>query len=89
MGTFELPAELAGGMVLGEFVLHGWDLARATGQSLTVPEPLAATVLAGVESIAGMGRDGGWFGAEVTVPAEAPTLDRAVGLSGRDPAWAR
>ena len=54
-----------------------------------MPEPLAAAVLAGVESIAGMGRDGGWFAVEVAVPAGASTLDRALGLSGRDPAWAR
>jgi len=40
-----------------------------------------------VEAIAGMGRDGGWFAPEVKVPGDAPTLDRALGLSGRDPGW--
>lgn len=28
-----LPAAVIGGMVLGELVVHGWDLARATGRS--------------------------------------------------------
>ena len=64
-GGGSMPAAAIGSMMTAEFVLHGWDVARATGQPLTVPEPLAAAVLAGVESIAGMGRDGGWFAAEV------------------------
>jgi hypothetical protein len=34
-----------------------------------------------------MGRDGGWFGAEVAPPADASTLDRALAASGRDPRW--
>ena len=39
---------------------------------------------AGVEQ----GREMGLYGPEVAVPAEAPTLDRILGLTGRDPAWA-
>src|SRR5262249_48956845 len=31
-GAGELPAAMAGGMVCIELVVHGWDLARATGQ---------------------------------------------------------
>ncbi|WP_228122431.1 TIGR03086 family metal-binding protein [Saccharothrix syringae] len=31
-GPTEMPAEVVGGMVLGEIVVHTWDLARATGQ---------------------------------------------------------
>jgi uncharacterized protein (TIGR03086 family) len=88
-GSSAMPAAMVGSMMTAEFVLHGWDIATATGQAFAVPEPLAATVLAGVESIAGMGRDGGWFGAEVQVPADASTLDRALAASGRNPAWAR
>jgi len=29
----------------------------------------------------------GIFGPTITVPDDAPLLDRVVGLSGRDPAW--
>jgi hypothetical protein len=32
-------------------------------------------------------RGDGLFGPVVPVPADTPLLDRAIGLSGRDPAW--
>jgi uncharacterized protein (TIGR03086 family) len=70
-----------------EFAVHAWDLAVATGQPLQVPPALAQVVLEGVESIAQMGRDGGWFGAAVDVPDGAPEFERALAASGRDPRW--
>jgi uncharacterized protein (TIGR03086 family) len=86
-GGSPMPAAAVGSMMTAEFVLHGWDLARATGQPVTVSEGLAATALEGVRAIAPTGRDGGWFGAEVDLPDGASTLDRALAASGRDPGW--
>ncbi|WP_410672251.1 TIGR03086 family metal-binding protein [Amycolatopsis sp. cmx-4-68] len=88
MGTpHMLPAPVMGDMITGELAVHGWDLAVATGQRLELPVGLLAhlhdTVLAGVEQ----GRAMGMYGPEVAVPADAPTLDRIIGLTGRDPAW--
>ncbi len=37
-------------------------------------------------STEGGGREG-LFGPVVDVPADAPLLDRVIGLSGRDPSW--
>jgi hypothetical protein len=34
------------------------------------------------------GREMGMYGPEIAVPVDAPTLDRILGLTGRDPAWA-
>jgi uncharacterized protein (TIGR03086 family) len=87
MGSSPMPAAVVGPMMLAEFALHGWDVARATGARYDVPAELAEAVLAAVEGVAAMGRDGGWYGPEVPVPAEAPAFDRALGLSGRDPSW--
>lgn len=86
-GPMELPAELVGGMLAGELVLHGWDLARATGQRPEWDEELAGYVRAEVARSAEQGRAMGIYGPEVTVPSGASELDRALALSGRDPAW--
>jgi len=89
MGTAAMPASTVGPMMLAEFVLHGWDLARGIGAPYEVPADLGEAVLAAVEPLAQMGRDGGWYGPEVPVPADAPAFERALGLTGRDPAWQR
>jgi uncharacterized protein (TIGR03086 family) len=87
MGGTPMPAAAIGSMMTAEFAVHAWDLAVATGRTLDVPEALGAVVLDGVRAIAPAGREGGWFGAEVALPAGAPAFERALGESGRDPEW--
>ncbi len=86
-GPMELPADLVGGMVLGELVLHGWDLARAAGDDPHWDGSLVLRVYDEIARSADMGRQMGVYADEVPVPASAPPLARALGLSGRDPAW--
>jgi uncharacterized protein (TIGR03086 family) len=74
-------------MLIMETVLHGWDVARATGQEYRCDEPLAQALLKTVQAQADMFRQYQGFAAEVTLPASAPAFDRALALSGRDPAW--
>ncbi|MFE3454140.1 TIGR03086 family metal-binding protein [Nonomuraea sp. NPDC059194] len=88
-GPMELPASLVGGMVVGELVVHGWDVAQATGQRPVWDDGLMDYVYEEVAKGAEQGRQMGVYGPEVTVPASAPTLDRVLGLTGRDPAWTR
>jgi uncharacterized protein (TIGR03086 family) len=87
-GPMELPATMVGGMVVGELVVHGWDLARATGQSPTWDDGLIEYVYEEVVKTAEQGREMGIYGPEVPVAASSSTLDRALALTGRDPAWA-
>ncbi|MDN3021118.1 TIGR03086 family metal-binding protein [Streptomyces sp. S.PB5] len=89
-GGVDLPGEVAGAVAIDELVVHGWDLARATGLPYK-PDPAALQVchdflLAAAEDD---DRGDGIFGPVVPVPDDAPLLDRAVGLSGRDPEWRR
>jgi hypothetical protein len=73
-----------GRRVFGEFVVHSWDLAKATGRPWACDEDVADAATAGM---AEQGRQIGIFGPEVPVPASAPALDRLAGLTGRDPDW--
>ncbi|HET9657277.1 MAG TPA: hypothetical protein VFP72_18135, partial [Kineosporiaceae bacterium] len=82
------PAAL--GMVLGEYLVHGWDLARALGRHWE-PSDRACSVaqefFAGTIAPEYRGGDGGFFAEEVPVPAGAGALDRLIGFAGRDPGW--
>ncbi|ONI73478.1 TIGR03086 family protein [Actinosynnema sp. ALI-1.44] len=84
-GPTELPAALVGGMVTGEVLIHGTDLARATGQRLEFDADLLDYVHHELVANVEWGRDMGVYGPEVPVPADAPLLDRILGLTGRDP----
>ncbi|GGS29999.1 TIGR03086 family protein [Streptomyces nojiriensis] len=87
-GGVDLPGSVAAVVAADELVVHGWDLARATGLEY-VPDPAALRASYGFlrEAAQDAGRGGGIFGAVVPVPEGAPLLERAIGLSGRDPAW--
>ncbi|GAA1374604.1 TIGR03086 family metal-binding protein [Streptomyces beijiangensis] len=82
-----MPAPFIGGIVLGEWLLHGWDLAVATGQKLNIDDETAAVLFHDVAGKADMARQYGMYGPEVQVAPDAPLLDRALGLAGRDPQW--
>jgi uncharacterized protein (TIGR03086 family) len=81
------PAGDVAAMLIMEMVLHGWDVARATGQDYQCDETLAQAVLATVEAQGDMFRQYQGFAAVVPVPDDAATFDRVLGLSGRDPHW--
>ncbi|MER5221243.1 TIGR03086 family metal-binding protein [Streptomyces flaveus] len=86
-GGVDLPGEVAGLVATNELVIHGWDLARATGQHYT-PDTAALQASHSLLAPAADDPDGSEiFGPPVPVPDEAPLLDRTIGLSGRDPSW--
>jgi uncharacterized protein (TIGR03086 family) len=87
-GGVEMPAHIAGLVTTDELVLHGWDLAKGTRQEFHCDDASARAVY---EFTSNTPRSGpqreGLFGPVVDVPNDAPLLDQALGLSGRDPAW--
>ncbi|MFF2373648.1 TIGR03086 family metal-binding protein [Streptomyces xiamenensis] len=87
-GGITLPAPVAGAVALNEVFLHGWDLARATGQPYRGDEATArASIDLLAQSADAAERAATGFGPAVPVPPDAPLLDQAVALSGRPPSW--
>jgi uncharacterized protein (TIGR03086 family) len=90
VGGQDFPGEVAGVIALDEVVLHGWDLAVATGQRYDVPDDLLQPLVPFLEHVAEPGMEvarQGLFGPVVPVAADAPLLHRVLGLAGRDPGW--
>lgn len=85
-GPVEMPAPEAAAVALNEVVVHGWDLATATGQRFDAAD-------ADVEICLGFARAfstpetaelrGDAFGEVLDVPEDAPALTRLLGLLGR------
>lgn len=83
-------------VVSADLVIHGWDLAKATGQDTTI-DPLEVELaweqmnaydpelLERMRIPEAFGPGIVVFGPEVPVPEDAPLQDRLLGLFGRDP----
>ena len=84
-----LPGAMVFGMTVMEYLAHGWDLARATGQEPAYAPAAAEFALVTAQQILlPEYRGPEYFGAEIAVDPEAPAVDRFVGFMGRDPRWA-
>ncbi|MBV8952216.1 MAG: TIGR03086 family protein, partial [Actinobacteria bacterium] len=85
----DMPAALASRIVVGDALLHAWDLARARGHELMIPDDLAEAQLALMQQYYDPATRGPGRGFDVAVdcPAGAPVQERLVALSGRNPAW--
>ncbi|GLY50072.1 TIGR03086 family metal-binding protein [Lentzea sp. NBRC 102530] len=89
-------AEHVDQVVSDDLVLHGWDLARATGQDETIPAADVERLWAAATSVpyelmerfrtpGAFGPGIEVYGPEVPVAADAPLQDRLLGYVGRDP----
>ncbi|HEX9040434.1 MAG TPA: TIGR03086 family metal-binding protein [Trebonia sp.] len=88
-GGIDMPGEIAGTVAIDEVVVHGWDVAVATGRDYSCDEGLLQAAYGFAQAVVARDPHGtpGLFGPPVTVPDDAPLLDRLLGLTGRDPAW--
>ena len=68
-----------------ELLVHGWDLARATGQPVQLPEDLAEEELAFARSplAPDVPRTGHPFGPTQVIADDAPAIDRLAAYLGR------
>jgi uncharacterized protein (TIGR03086 family) len=73
------------GIAFSDQLLHGWDLAKATGQDATMPDGLAQTAFDLIHGRFTDDQREGVFGPEVPVGADASAQDRLLAYTGRDP----
>lgn len=76
------------GEMIFDHLVHAWDLGTAIGYS---GDPLPADAVEAVYGMASGMKDmlaaSGLFHESVDVPDDASTLDKLIGLTGRDPNW--
>ena len=70
-----------------DLVIHGWDVARATGQPWTISDAEAESMHATADGWGDALYSDGICRPPVPVPDDAPATDRLVARLGRDPYW--
>jgi uncharacterized protein (TIGR03086 family) len=81
-----VPGEVYAGHRFVDVLVHGWDLAVATGQDTTLDPALVDAAWTVIEPQLDMLRASGQFGTERAVPDGAPAQDRLLLVVGRTPA---
>jgi uncharacterized protein (TIGR03086 family) len=82
------PGSAALGLALADAVVHGWDLARATGQSFTIDDDIAEALYAmtsGMMQPKGSYPRGDSFAEPVNVADDASPGERLLAYLGRTP----
>ena len=79
----EVAGETFARFVVLDGLVHGWDLATATGQSYEPSAALVAEADAFARQAVEPLRDGDTFGPAVTPPTDATPIERLVAFTGR------
>ena len=74
------------GIAFADQLLHGWDLAKATGQDATMPAGLAEAAYEHIHRRFTDAQRTGVFKPEVTVAEDASAQDKLLAYTGRNPA---
>lgn len=86
----DTPAAVVGLVLADELAVHGWDVARASGQAYACEPEILEAALKFLQMFASPDAPAGpevAFGPARVLLEEAPLLDRVVGMAGRDPGW--
>jgi uncharacterized protein (TIGR03086 family) len=90
IGGDDTPAGVVALVLADELAVHGWDVARASGQPYACEPDILAAALSFLQMFASEDAPAGpevAFGPARTLLDEAPLLDRVVAMAGRDPGW--
>ncbi|MEV4708929.1 TIGR03086 family metal-binding protein [Actinoplanes sp. NPDC049316] len=85
-GGVTMPAAAMGTVAINEVTMHGWDLARATGQEYAADPRILETLIEFLSQGPAEGTPG-LFGPVIPTDGEATLLEQAVALAGRNPHW--
>jgi uncharacterized protein (TIGR03086 family) len=85
VGSRTMPASLAVEIISLELLVHGWDIAHATGADMAVPAEVAAHVLGRARELITPDRRGRGFAAEVPADPEDTAMHRLIAFTGREP----
>ena len=69
--------------VLGDVLIHTWDLSRATGQDDQLDPTMVASMLDGVAAMGDALQQSGQYGARVNVPEDADNQTKLLAHTGR------
>jgi uncharacterized protein (TIGR03083 family) len=87
IGGLPVPARVVTSAGAVDVAVHGWDVGRACGTGVALPEQLAEDML-GVVPLLVTGADRpGRFAPAIAVPPGSSAADRLVAFLGRDPRW--
>jgi uncharacterized protein (TIGR03086 family) len=90
VGGVVLPGESAATVAMDEIVLHGWDLARATGQDYQ-PDPAAVEIVHRFTELLARPDQAqlrnAIFGPRLEVAVGASTWSQTLAGAGRNPSW--
>src|SRR6516162_4292466 len=81
----EMPGPGLAGFTTLDILVHGWDLAKATGQPAELDDTLAAHVLAFAEQAITPDTRAPRIGPALPAAVDAPLTDRLVAFLGRQP----
>jgi uncharacterized protein (TIGR03086 family) len=81
-----MPKQGVAGLVIGDLLVHSWDLARSIGADETLPAEAVEATLMGLQRLPEeMLRGETMFGPAIEVPEDASSQDKLLGFVGRQP----
>lgn len=82
----DMPKQQVAGFLIGDLLVHTWDLARAIGADEQLPAGAVQATMMGLQRVPEeMLRGPNMFGAPVHVPEGASPQDQLLGFCGRQP----
>lgn len=79
-----MPKQGVAGMIIGDLLVHSWDVARSLGLDETLPEEAVTSTLMGLQRMPDeMLRSDTMFGPAIEVPEDASAQEKLLGFVGR------